>query len=63
MHMAASDVACKQKTNLVGVWVAVESAIQKSLIEKNQEALTQVRSTARATLERSAEIVAEGASS
>jgi hypothetical protein len=63
IHMAESDVACKQRTNLVGVWVAVESVIQKSLIEKNQEALTQVRSTARETLDRSAKVIAEGASS
>ncbi|WP_030313773.1 hypothetical protein [Streptomyces sp. NRRL B-3229] len=63
IHMAESDVACKKKTNLVGIWVAVESTVQKSLIEKNQEGLTQVRSTARQTLERSAKVIAEGASS
>ncbi|MGW2379202.1 hypothetical protein [Streptomyces sp. NPDC001658] len=63
IHMAESDVACKEKTNLIGIWVAVESAIQKSLIEKNQEALTQERSTARTTLDRSAKVIAEGASS
>ncbi|MFF7051726.1 hypothetical protein ACFY94_25540 [Streptomyces griseorubiginosus] len=63
IHMAESDVACKQRTNLVGIWFAVESAVQKSLIDKNQEALTQERSTARQTLARSAKVIAAGASS
>ncbi|MEV0639419.1 hypothetical protein AB0I77_31690 [Streptomyces sp. NPDC050619] len=63
IHMAESDMACKQRTNLIGVWVAVESAVQKVLIEKNQEALAQVRAASRETLERSAKVIAAGASS
>jgi hypothetical protein len=58
IQMAKTDVACKQKTNLIGTWAAVESAIQKALIEKNQEALTQMRATAEKTLERSAKVIA-----
>jgi hypothetical protein len=61
IQTAEADVACKQKTNLIGIWVAVETAMQKELIEKNQEALTQVRDTARQTIERSAKVIAEGA--
>ncbi|MFJ2021409.1 MULTISPECIES: hypothetical protein [Streptomyces] len=57
---AKTDVACKHKTNLIGTWVAVESAIQKELIERNQEALTQVHVTAQKTIERSAKVIAEG---
>ncbi|MEU4931018.1 hypothetical protein AB0G54_31715 [Streptomyces yokosukanensis] len=63
IEMAKTDVACKQKTNLIGTWVAMESAIQKELIEKNQEALAQVRATAQKTLERSAKVIAEGSAS
>jgi hypothetical protein len=63
IETAKTDIACKRKTNLIGIWVAVESAIQKELIEKNQEALTQVRATARKTIERSAKVIAEGAGS
>lgn len=40
--MAVKDVSCKKKTNLVGVWFSVESAYQKQIIEKNQEALVQI---------------------
>lgn len=62
IRTAESDLACKRTTNLIGVWVAVESAVQNALIEKNQEALAQTRATARDTLARSAKVVAEGAS-
>jgi hypothetical protein len=63
IERAKTDVACKQKTNLIGTWVAVESAIQKELIEKNQEALTQVHATAQKTIERSTKVIAEGSGS
>jgi hypothetical protein len=36
---AKADVACKQRTNLVGVWFAAESARQRTLIDANQPAL------------------------
>ncbi|MCP3822400.1 hypothetical protein NLX86_31235 [Streptomyces sp. A3M-1-3] len=36
---AKTDVACKEKVNLVGVAFAVESAYQRGLIEKNAETL------------------------
>jgi hypothetical protein len=36
---ARADVACKQRTNLVGVWFADESRLQLSLIQANRRAL------------------------
>lgn len=62
IRTAEADMACKRRTNLLGVWVAVESAVQDALIEKNQEALAQTRTAARDTLARSAKVVAEGVS-
>lgn len=37
--VATADVACKGRTNVVGVWFGVETAYQKSLIAKNASAL------------------------
>ncbi|MFE5946816.1 hypothetical protein [Streptomyces sp. NPDC056480] len=36
---AKADVLCKQKTNLAGIWLAVETAYQKRQIEQHAEAL------------------------
>ena len=36
---AEADVGCKQRTNLIGVWFADETARQRALIEANQAAL------------------------
>ena len=36
---AVDDVECKRRTNLVGIWYAVESAHQELLIEDNRAAL------------------------
>ena len=47
---AEADVACKQRTNLVGVWFAEESARQRSLIEANRPALELARTAFRAEL-------------
>jgi hypothetical protein len=40
---ATADVACKQQTNLVGIWFAVESAYQKQTIERHSQQLTDLR--------------------
>jgi hypothetical protein len=40
---ARDDIACKARTNLVGVWFAVESAQQRSLIDANRPALDLAR--------------------
>ena len=47
---AKADVACKRQTNLVGVWFAVESAQQRSLIEANRAALELARTAFTAEL-------------
>lgn len=39
--MAKTDVKCKRKVNLVGVWFTVESEIQKGLIGKQEETLVE----------------------
>ncbi|WP_026423475.1 hypothetical protein [Actinokineospora inagensis] len=40
---AKADVGCKEKTNVIGVNLAVETAYQSRLIEKNAEALKDYR--------------------
>ncbi|MFF2350014.1 hypothetical protein ACFVVL_09555 [Kitasatospora sp. NPDC058115] len=40
---AVADVACKEQTNVVGVWFAVEAAYESLLIEQNAPALAQIR--------------------
>jgi hypothetical protein len=41
--IAQSDVACKQQTNLVGIWYAADSAYQQVAIAHNAKALTEVK--------------------
>lgn len=43
IQTATADVACKQKTNLVGVWYAVDSALQTSMINAQQQQLDAVK--------------------
>jgi hypothetical protein len=43
IQTAVADVDCKQQTNLVGVWFAVESAYEEKLIEKNREELVAIK--------------------
>lgn len=40
---AKTDVACKKKVDLVGVWYTVEVAYQKRAVEQNAERLAQAR--------------------
>ncbi|MGW1071603.1 hypothetical protein [Streptomyces sp. NPDC002537] len=40
---ATADVACKTSVNLVGIWHSAEVDIQKQLIQKNSDALAQVK--------------------
>ncbi|MET8471935.1 hypothetical protein ABZY90_21750 [Streptomyces sp. NPDC006422] len=42
-QVAAADVACKHKYNVLGVWYSVDVAYQKQMIEQNAEALNDVR--------------------
>ncbi len=47
---AKADVACKERTNIVGVWFTVESTRQSSLIEANRPALELARTAFQAEL-------------
>ena len=40
---ATADVACKHEVNLVGIWVAVESAYQRQLMQAHGNALADAR--------------------
>lgn len=42
---AQTDVGCKQRTGLVGVWSSVESAYQRAAIKLNADALRQAHTT------------------
>jgi hypothetical protein len=41
--VATADVRCKEQVNLVGTWLAVETAYQRRAIERNAEALRDVK--------------------
>ena len=42
---ARADVACKRRTDLVGIWFSVESAYQGAAIRLNAAALGQAKAT------------------
>jgi len=54
---ATADVACKQQTNLVGIWLAVETAYQRQTIERHSEQLAALRSYIDTTARSAAQIV------
>ena len=56
---ARADVACKRRTNLVGVWSSVDAAYQTRLIEQNREALDAVRSAREERLQVASRLVAQ----
>lgn len=43
IRTASTDVACKAQANLVGIWYAVESQLQREMITANQQHLNQVK--------------------
>lgn len=47
---AKADVSCKRRTNLVGVWFTAEAAVQRSLVERNHDALARVAAMNRTEL-------------
>jgi hypothetical protein len=55
---ATADVACRQKTNLVGIWAAVDTAYQRQLVEKNAQQLNLVRQQLDAELRNAAAVLA-----
>ncbi|MET9292476.1 hypothetical protein [Streptomyces sp. NPDC003077] len=57
---ARADVACKKKTNVVGVWWAVKAAYEKQKIDAEAEHFASVRRTREAVIRNTARIVAHG---
>ncbi|MFF4186426.1 hypothetical protein ACFYZ9_24905 [Streptomyces sp. NPDC001691] len=57
---ARADVACKQRTNVVGTWWAVLTAYENKYIDEHAEDLTKVKRQVDATLRNSATILATG---
>lgn len=55
---AVADVECKQEVNLVGIWLAVETAYQNQLIEQHAEELAALRAYRDAEKENAARILA-----
>lgn len=43
IQTAVTDVKCKQRTNLIGVWFSVESGYEKQAIQQNIEQLTRIK--------------------
>jgi hypothetical protein len=43
IRTARADIACRNQTNMVGIWMAVESAYQRRLMEKNSPALAETK--------------------
>lgn len=61
IQVATADVTCKQRTNVVGVWWAVQSAYEKRYIEKNAERMADVKHTLDAILRDSGRWAGDGA--
>jgi hypothetical protein len=57
-EVALADVKCKQKSSLTRIWVAVDSAYEKRLIEANAQALTAVADARKARKDYWAQVVA-----
>ncbi|MER8184229.1 hypothetical protein [Kitasatospora sp. NPDC094015] len=57
---AVADVGCKRRTNLVGIWYAVESAYQRNLMDRNAELLQAARRGEEESLKLAAGLVAQG---
>ncbi|SHN22550.1 hypothetical protein [Actinacidiphila paucisporea] len=57
IQQAKADVTCKTRTNIVGVWFTVESAIQQGLIARNEEALTDLKVAEQSTLKKAGQVL------
>ncbi|HUN37497.1 MAG TPA: hypothetical protein VMU95_36335 [Trebonia sp.] len=62
-NTAVADVACKQRTNLPGVWQAVQAGYEQELISANLPALTAVAQHLTGDVNRAEKILASGPSS
>ena len=56
ISIAKADVACKRRHNVVGVWFAVETAYQRTMIQQKESLLDGVRSAIDDSLRACAEI-------
>jgi|SRR5580658_8432274 hypothetical protein len=52
-----ADVQCKTKTNLPGIWLAVEAAYQRRLISGNESQIAELRIELQAEVERAAALL------
>jgi len=57
IQTASADVACKQQTNLVGVWYAVDCALQTSMINAQQQQLDAVKNGISQEIKAAAQVV------
>jgi hypothetical protein len=57
---AVADVTCKQKTNLPGVWLAVEHGYQQALVERNAAALKELDDAWQQVIRNADEVIAKG---
>jgi hypothetical protein len=57
LAVAATDIECKRKTNLVGVWFSAEQRIQRDLVAANRAALADVRRANTAEIDRARRVV------
>ncbi|MEV1082705.1 hypothetical protein AB0I98_31515 [Streptomyces sp. NPDC050211] len=60
IQVAKADVACKHKTNLVGVWWAVQAAYEKQYVEDNAERMADVKRTIDVVLRNSVRLAGSG---
>ncbi|MEO6412718.1 MAG: hypothetical protein ABIO48_09025 [Pedococcus sp.] len=61
IRTAVADVACKQRTNLVGAWLAAETQVQRRVIGNDPEAFAALPSWRAARLEHARAVLAQDA--
>jgi hypothetical protein len=54
---AVTDVRCKQRTNLIGIWFTVESGYENEAIRRNIKSLTEIRSLWAAAARKAARVL------
>ena len=57
---AVADVACKQRTNLVGVWFTTESTYQKGMIQQHAAELAAIKQNNATIVQAATQVVASG---
>jgi hypothetical protein len=56
---ATADLECKTTNNVIGIWFAVESALQRHDIDAKIDSLTKVKDDIQSALKRAADVTAE----